>query len=482
MMKLKSLSRSGGRLEMIDVEVQLIPGLPVLEILGSPGPVVRESAKRIKSAMASQGFQWPRAQQAIVNLRPTGLRKDDRGVELAIAAGILWESGQVRRPDSAEICVYGDLELNGQVGLEDKPIHGLSVSGPRLLTAAEAQVFGCETWRVGSLMDLGAPKIEEGKKFVEACPPALHPDTMITAEQALVVSVAALGEHSLLLAGPAGSGKTSCCDWVWRLMSAPSAQLWSQIQALHWDEPQKPTWRPFVSPHHTSSLLSLVGGGANPGAGEATRAHGGILVMDELLEWDPRVQEALREPVERGMIRIARAQHRHEYPCQFQMVATTNLCPCGAYVPIGRSRCRCATARVQKYLARLSGPIVDRFDLLVLTHRWLEQRNTKLSAVAKKIEAARQFQCEVFKAEGGEPIARQGIEQVSRRISRSALAHIEAIAAGHSMRRLKSLIRVTATLACLDQCEKADESHVNAAVDLVGLAPEASLYNLRLQI
>jgi len=416
MTKLKSLSRSGGRLEMIDVEVQLVPGLPVLEILGSPGPVVRESITRIKSAMSSQGFQWPRAQQVVVNLRPTGLRKDDRGVELAIAAGILWESGQVPRPDVSEICVYGDLELNGQVGLEDKRIHGMSVSGPRLLTAHEAQVYGCETWRVGSLLDLVSPTFDKGEDFVQPVAPEVRGDILITQEQALVVAVAALGEHSLLLAGPAGSGKTSCCDWIWRLLNPPGPDLWGQIQALHWDELAKPTWRPFVAPHHTSTLLSLVGGGANPGAGDVTRAHGGVLVMDEMLEWDPRVQEALREPLERGMIRVARAQHRHEYPCQFQMIATTNLCPCGAFVPSGPSRCRCATARVHRYLARLSGPIVDRFDLLVMTPKWLAKRNLRLGSVVDQIKAARKFEAEALGEQRSLPMARQSISEVSRRL------------------------------------------------------------------
>ena len=480
MIRIKSYSRQNGRLHPVEVEVQLLPGLPLLHILGSPGPVVRESAIRIKSAVLSQGFKWPRTQQIVVNLQPSSFRKDDRGVELAIAAGLIWVSEQLPKPSDQNICLYGGVDLSGKVFVEDEELPILGSDQLLLWTASSAKVLGRKSWRVNQLRDLARPEVVEADLMSKPERPALPRNIMLTPEQALVLGIAATGKHSLLLAGPSGTGKSMSCDLIWRMLPEPSEAEWIEISAGDSLRDQN-SWRPFVCPHHTSTVLSIVGGGARPQAGEAARAHGGILVLDELLEWEARVQEALREPVEKGVLRVARAQGVFEQVCKFQLLATTNLCPCGSFVPGASSGCRCSGSRVRRYLSRLSGPILDRFDLVVTTARWSEKRTVSLESVFERVT-------EIFKLRHqaqarGEALARPSteipVQELGALFGARPLAHVAELTAGLSVRRLHSLLRTSVSICEWEGLSRVQERHVNLASELTGTFAAASLFNLR---
>lgn len=448
MTKLFSLCHVNNQLKPVEVEVTLTPGLPVLQVLGLPDQHLRESAARIKSAIRAQGFEFPKAQGVLVNLRPSYFKKTSKGLELAIAAALLRETGQLKFSTENNI-FYGELSLYGDVDqpedLEDYQSTDtqLSVTTGRL----KFPVTGLNIQSVATLRDLVSPQklICENEWPFER--PSFGLDYKYPISSAKFLQVSALAKLNLLLAGPSGAGKSTIAQF---LQSLSEPFTWAEFRELSggarsiWYE-QK--WRPLIKPHHTTPTLSLIGGGAHPWAGEISKAHGGILVMDEFLEFSTQVQEALREPMEEKRVRISRSGKYREFPFDAQIVATTNLCPCGDWTPDRIVRCRFSLRKCQSVLSRLSGPIVDRFDMICfLNPKPLEERVDGYE-ILEKIETARAW---------------VEAHPTRERVNEELLILMPT--SMQSQRRRQSTLRVARALADLEQSEKLKRHHLLEAL------------------
>jgi magnesium chelatase family protein len=366
-MRVRSFVQDSQGLLPIEVELTLWPGLPCIQFLGLPDQQIKESAHRIKSAIRSQGYDFPKAKQILVNLRPNHLRKSSRGLELAVAVAYLLESGQVSSPGpSDKLIVYGQLDLSGNVYSPDD-IRLLSVD--ELLLTGQLQQKNFSGSSIASLKNLGDlknplkfEKREENFNFSQHRP-SLDKTFGLSEEMAELMAITALGRHSLLLAGVSGAGKSTFARALHSVLPDPDIEEWRNIQR------QRPelVWRPLIRPHHTTPVMTMIGGGTKIFNGEIARAHGGVLLLDELLEFHPYVLEALREPMEEKTIRVVRNGTVKDFMADCQIVATTNLCPCGRWTPENKTlqNCSYSQRRCRSTLERLSGPFLDRFCMLV---------------------------------------------------------------------------------------------------------------------
>ncbi len=366
----------------VAVEVHLAGGLPSVTLVGLPDTEVKEARDRVRAAVVNSGFEFP-ARRITINLAPADLPKESGRFDLPIALGILAASGQLpaARLDDHEFA--GELSLSGEL----RPVRGALAmalaadSGGRSFvlpaeSAAEAALARPgKVLAAGSLLAVCAHlRGEAPLPAAVAAPPATpetHPDLADVRGQAQVkraLEIAAAGGHSLLMSGPPGSGKSMLAARLPGLLppladdeALESAAILSLAGQFR---PAQFRARSYRSPHHTASAVALVGGGGTPRPGEISLAHHGVLFLDELPEFDRRVLESLREPLESGRIHISRAARQAEFPARFQLVAAMNPCPCGHHgAPSGR--CRCTPEQVARYRGKLSGPLLDRIDLCV---------------------------------------------------------------------------------------------------------------------
>ncbi len=374
----------------VEIELSLAPGLPQFHFIGLPDTALRESALRIRSAIREQGFELPKAQQVLVHVKPTHLKKTSRGLDLAIAAALLWETEQLSRPDGIPT-VYGELTLKGETVIPDD-MDEIEVSdNTTVITGGGSQLLRFRSLRLRELKDLSG-----NGEFNEPSLPAeiIRPSSKIThlsRASADVAMISAAGEHSVFFAGPPGSGKTTVAEVISTLVDEPSFDDFEMMRKIWKRAGRSLTWRPVLKPHHSITPLAMIGGGANLWSGEITRANTGVLIMDELLEFDPEIQESLREPVETGSISLVRAGNSKTYPASLQLLATANLCPCGKFVPRTKTRCICTRAKRSKILNRISGPFVDRFSILSFTDEWESGEFTAIDDCLKKVNRAIEF-------------------------------------------------------------------------------------------
>jgi magnesium chelatase family protein len=462
-MKVQSLIQDKKQLIPVEVELTLWPGLPGIQFLGLPDQHLKESALRIKSAIKAAGFQFPVAQQILVNLRPSHLKKTSRGLELAVAAAYLWESEQVKAPVmSKDLLLYGELTLSGEVlEPEDLP---QSMQDPHriILTGASTDGRPARFRRqvMKSLRDLSIPEEKSAMTHLDR---PLRPLEFLkrkyTPEQARLIEILAVGEHSALLAGPAGSGKSTVAQSIPGFLRAPSEKQFYELKKIHAEFGAELKWRPVVKPHHSTPTMAMIGGGSVPFAGEISRAHGGVLILDELLEFASQVQESLREPFEEGKMRVYRAGRLSEYPARAQILATTNLCPCGKWTPLDGLNWSCGYSRTRcrSYGQRLSGPLIDRFEILYFA-RGFSEASVPGELIFDKIKKAQEFSA-VF------PNSRRPGSEILESLepTQVRLLRLEELS---SQRRKVAVLRVARTLADLDLSHKIDKSHLDEAKNL----------------
>jgi magnesium chelatase family protein len=378
-----SRAQLGIEAPLVTVEVHLANGLPGLSIVGLPETAVRESKDRVRGALLNSQFDFP-ARRITINLAPADLPKEGGHFDLPIALGILAASGQVPAEALSLYEFVGELALSGAL----RPARGVipmalqcRAAGRELVLPADnapeaALVEGARIRPAAHLLQVsahfGGGEPLAVQQAPDLAPDAPHPDLAEVRGQARArraLEVAAAGGHSLLMVGPPGTGKTllaSRLPGILPQLEEDAAMEAAALASVSRDGFDARHWRrrPFRAPHHSASAAALVGGGSQPRPGEISLAHQGVLFLDELPEFDRRVLETLREPLETGRIHISRAARQAQFPARFQLVAAMNPCPCGYWGDAG-DRCRCSAEQVARYRGRVSGPLLDRIDLQV---------------------------------------------------------------------------------------------------------------------
>jgi magnesium chelatase family protein len=450
-MRVMSFMRQGSDLVPIEIELTLQPGLPQFHFLGLPDASVRESALRIRSAIREQGFRMPQAQQVLVQLKPNHLRKHSLGLDLAIAAALLWETEQVPQPDEPMPVLYGALSLRGEVEAP-ADVPEISVSYERaVLTGKLSEKVSFASRQLGMLSELSdLPLKEPGVPALACRRPEPRVDSF-SREVADLGAVIAAGEHSALLAGPAGSGKSTLIDSIPAWLAPPREEHLPLARKFARAN-QCDIWRPVVRPHQTISRMAMIGGGSG-WPGEISRAHTGALLMDELLRFSAETLESLREPVETGTISIARGGKARTYPADFLLLATTNLCLCGKFVPGSElTDCKCPRRSLLKTLQRLSGPFADRFAILAYSDRWDELPNDVPSIeIATRVATAIRFRRETRAQE--HPNGILPVAALEASLGTFQRKHLLGSIARGSYRRREACLRVARTFADLDAQE-----------------------------
>jgi magnesium chelatase family protein len=414
-----SRAQRGMQAPLVSVEVDTAGGLPTFTIVGLPEAVVKESRDRVRSALGNCNLAVPGG-RITVNLAPAELPKEGGRFDLPIALGILAATDQVPTRQLAGCEFYGELSLSGEL----RPVRGALPAalfaarmGHRVIVpqdnADEARlVRDCPVAGVNHLTGVcshlagnaplefvrGAPR----DRSLPSGPDLAEVRGQPHAKRAL--EIAAAGQHSLLYIGPPGTGKSMLAQRLPGLLpplTEDEALEVATVRSLTTFGLDVSSWRqrPFRTPHHTASAVAMIGGGTWPRPGEVSLAHRGVLFLDELPEFERRVLEVLREPLETGSVNVSRAAFQAEFPADFQLIAAMNPCPCG-HLGDSRGRCRCTADQIQRYRARISGPLLDRLDLHVEVPRLpatcltaeIDATAEPSTVVAERVAAARERQ------------------------------------------------------------------------------------------
>ena len=471
---------------IVTVEIDLSTGVGI-HLVGLPDSAVRESLLRVITALMSYGFHIP-GRRLVVNLAPADIRKEGSAYDLAIALGILAVSEQIRQQESEDFVIMGELALDGRV----RPVNGVlpvalqaRESGfkgcifPRDAAQEAADVEGLDVYGVSSLaeaIEVLTKREECTHLLVKRQPYEEEPRTsqndfrQVRGQQVAKrgLEIAAAGGHNIILVGAPGSGKSlmaSCLPSILPPMTKDEAIETGKVYSVAGRGRTiggLMKERPFRSPHHSASLVSMIGGGQNASPGEISLAHNGVLYLDEIAQFSRSMLDALRQPVEDGKVTISRAKYKVVYPADFMLVASMNPCPCGYYGD-DSGKCICTRGAVESYLSRISGPMMDRIDLQV----WVRSLSAvellgmggtvsceeDSATIAARVAKAREVQTERFREEGIFTNAAMNSRQIEKYciLSQECRSTLEKILdrMGLSARAYTRILKVARTIADL---------------------------------
>ena len=497
--KINSVGLTGLDGFCISVEADISGGVPDLDVVGMPDTAVRESKDRIRSAFKNSGLHIP-GKRILINLAPADVKKEGACLDLPIAIGILTSSEQLFIKDIAECCFFGELSLDGT-------LRGIRGALPMAITAYQngakklflpeqnakeaAAVEGLTVFGVKSIEDIMKhfsgelaiePTVIDARALFESGPDNIPDFADVKGQESAkrALEIAAAGGHNILMIGPPGSGKTMLAQRIPSILPAMTFDEALEVTKVHSIAGRLPkekpmiVTRPFRSPHHTVSAVGLTGGGngvAKPG--EISLAHHGILFLDELPEFRKDALEVMRQPLEDGRVTITRAGGTFSYPCNIMLVASMNPCPCGYYGDKNHD-CTCTAQKIQKYLSKISGPLLDRIDLHIevpaVEYEDLENRKKAepSAEIKKRVDRAREIQLKRYKNTNiysNSMIDASVIDEVCALDSEtSELLKGAFEALGLSARAHNRILKVARTIADLANSENIRKEHIAEAI------------------